>query len=44
MSTTSSLLSHAIEHFTGLDFLTALPNEEEVEKATATELWESGLG
>ncbi|NQU22684.1 MAG: DNA/RNA non-specific endonuclease [Candidatus Nealsonbacteria bacterium] len=30
----------AIEHFTGLDFLTELPNEEEVERETATELWE----
>lgn len=32
----------AIEHFTGLDFLTALGDEIEkrVEKKTATELWE----
>jgi endonuclease G, mitochondrial len=32
----------AIEHFTGLDFLTALPDaiEAEVEKFTSTELWE----
>lgn len=32
----------AIEHFTGLDFLTALPDEveAEVEERTATELWE----
>ena len=32
---------NAIEHFTRLDFLTALPDdiEEEVEKTTATELW-----
>ena len=32
----------AIEHFTGLDFLTALPDEmeSEVEKKTAVELWE----
>jgi DNA/RNA endonuclease G (NUC1) len=32
----------AIEHFTGLDFLTALSDEmeSEVEKKTAVELWE----